>query len=187
MSKPPSRVERFLAHLDQVSGGVEPQFFPVESTHAGLKGLTAIVYRDTPEPGLLTGLTYGLSLSDHPEWRLGKPELIVSVRSAEVIWAQAVAFIAEQLRGACPFTYGTTLNFGERISTDSEMTAFVIFAPAVLERAGFLGIDVGDCKINLAGCYPIYESERTFIGKHGLEIFWKREWDPYDVRRAPSV
>jgi hypothetical protein len=66
------------------------------------------------------------------------------------------------------------------------MTAFVIFAPAVLDRDSFLNIDVGDTKtINIAGCYPIYETEREYIRRHGLEAFWKRDWDPYDVKRAP--
>jgi hypothetical protein len=52
-----SRVERYLAHLDRISGGVEPLFYPVESTHGGLKGITEIVYKNVPAPGFITGLT----------------------------------------------------------------------------------------------------------------------------------
>jgi hypothetical protein len=66
------------------------------------------------------------------------------------------------------------------------MTAFVIFAPAVLPPEAYLGIDVGDpLPVNISGCYPIHESERAFIREHGLEAFWKLDWDPYDVRRPP--
>jgi hypothetical protein len=180
-----SRVERFLAHLDQISGGIEPLFYPVDSTHQGLKGITEILYKDLPEPGFLTGVTYGLSLAEHPDWRLGKPELIISVRSSDERWAHAVGLVAEQLRGVCPFTYGSTINFHAQISPESGMTAFVIFAPAVLDRDSFLNIDVGDTKINIAGCYPIHETEMKFIDEQGLEAFWKRDWDLYDVRRAP--
>ena len=183
-----SRVERFLAHLDELSGGVEPRFLPIDSSHPGLKGVTAITYTGIPEQGMLTAITYGVSLVDHPEWRLGKPELCIAVRSSDVVWAQAVGFIAEQLRGDCPFCYGDTLNFGARITPDSDMTAFVIFAPAVLDRDGFLDIDVGDqLPVNIAGCYPIHESERQFIRTNGLEAFWKLDWDMYDTQRPPAV
>ncbi|MGX1540894.1 hypothetical protein [Streptomyces adustus] len=60
-----SRVEKYLAHLDRLSGGREPRFFPVESTKQGLRGVTEIVYDGLPD-GLLTTLTYGLSLAEHP-------------------------------------------------------------------------------------------------------------------------
>lgn len=176
-----------MAHLDGLSGGAEPRFLPIESTHKSLKGITAITYIGLPEPGMLTAITYGISLADHPEWRLGKPELCITVRSDDVIWARAVGFLAEQLRGDCPFCYGDTLNFGERVTDESDMTAFVVFAPAAMERDAFLDIDVGDDRpINIAGCYPIHESERQFIRANGLEPFWKLDWDMYDVRR-PSV
>jgi hypothetical protein len=58
----PSRVELFLAHLDALSGGVEPEFHRVVSTKGGLPSVTAISYRDLPDAGTTTTLTYGLSL-----------------------------------------------------------------------------------------------------------------------------
>ena len=70
-----TRVERFLAHLDGLSGGMEPQFWPVESSHPGHHRLTVIRYRDLPEQGLLTGITYGLSLARQEEWIHGRPAL----------------------------------------------------------------------------------------------------------------
>ena len=53
-----SRVERYLAHLDDLSGGAEPKFSPVASTtRPGRKNVTAIGYSDlvvssTQEPPL---------------------------------------------------------------------------------------------------------------------------------------
>ena len=181
-----SRIERYLAHLDRLTGGVEPQFLPVPTTHKGLKGLTVLHYADLPEPVCLTAVTYGLSLAEHAEWRAGKPELTLSVRSRDEMWSRAMGHIAEEMRGRCPFSYGNTIDFGDQVSTGSGMTAFVVFAPASLDRADFLGIDVGDVlPVNLSGLYPIHESERQFIQKHGLEAFWKMDWDPYDVTRSP--
>ena len=182
-----SRVERYLARLDELFGGVEPTFHEWPSTHAGQKGITAIVYRDLPEPGFITGLTYGLSLAEHPAWRFGKPELTISVRSSDINWVLAIASFAEEWRGEQPFVYGSTMNHGEPIAAESKMSAFVVFAPAVFAKEDS-AIDVGDpTKINLYGCYPIYESERSFTVQNGLEAFWKLDWDPYNVHRAPAV
>jgi hypothetical protein len=184
----PTRIERFLAHLDRLSGGVEPRFIPVESTHPGLPGVTVIVYDDLPEPGMITGITYGLSLASHPEWRLGKPELCISVRSSDLSWPLAVGHIAEIQRGTNPFHYGDTINSGEQITAESAMTAFVIFAPAVLGRADYTDIDVGEAlPINIIGLYPIHDAERRYIHQYGLKRFWGLGWDPYDMQRAAVV
>jgi hypothetical protein len=169
-----------------------PKFFSVQSTKPGLSQVTTVVYDGLPE-GLLTALTYGVSLAEHPEWRNGSLELCISVRSPDVIWAHALGFLAESPRGSCPFAYGNTLNFGERISTESDMTAFVVFAPAVLDRGDYTGIDVslpgheGHDVISVQGLYPIHDVERQFIDEQGLQAFWQKNWDPYDVHRLPAV
>ncbi|MBG0820056.1 suppressor of fused domain protein [Planomonospora sp. ID91781] len=181
-----TRVERYLAHLDRLSGGREPKFTPFRSTRPGMRDVTAIVYRDLPEPGFVTGLTYGLSLSGHPAWTRSTPELCISVRSADDAWAWAVAYLAERLRGGdCHFAYGDTFGFGERVSGESDMDAFVLSAPIGLDREDFLGIDVGDdLPVSITGCYPIHSSERRFIQENGLKAFWDLDWDPCDVTRA---
>ena len=65
------------------------------------------------------------------------------------------------------------------------MSAFFVFAPAILERASYAGIDVGgEQPIDIAGLYPIYDSERAIIGQLGLENFWNHPaFDLYDVQR----
>jgi hypothetical protein len=186
-----SRAEKYLAHLDELSGGVEPRFFRVESTKAGLKSVTVITYANLPDD-LTTTLTYGVSLATHSEWKNGSPELCISVKSKDDRWAWAIGEVAQDLRGSCPFCYGDTINFGGAISPESDMTAFVIFAPAVLDRtdcridvspAGHEGHDI----IHLTGAYPIHEIERQYIREVGLEAFWKSGWDMYDVTRPPAV
>jgi hypothetical protein len=183
-----SPFDRYLAHLDRISAGVEPRFFPIDSTNRTLKQVIVLTYNDLPEAGYLTGITYGLSLADHPDWQTGRPELTITVRSNDIGWAVAVGSLAAELRGQCPFSYGNTLNFRQRISPDSEMTAFVVFAPAVLERSDYSNIDVGrDLVINIAGCYPIHDVERRFVHENGLMAFWELDWDLYDVKRTPVV
>ncbi|MFC0541185.1 suppressor of fused domain protein [Kutzneria chonburiensis] len=182
-----SRVDRYLAHLDALSGGVEAEYKIWDSTKPGLPAVTSIVYRGLPE-GLITGLTYGLSLAEHEEWPLSKPELCISVRSEDPAWAIVAGNVAQTLRGSCPFCYGDTINFGEPISPESTMTAFVVGPPAVLDPADYTDIDVGEERpVSIAGLFPIHDVERQYIREHGLDPFIRLDWDCYDVARPPAV
>ena len=62
----PSRVERYLAHLDQVSGSVEPTFTPFASTHPGLAQVTVMTYPDHPGPGANPGRPHLRSVAGQP-------------------------------------------------------------------------------------------------------------------------
>lgn len=183
----PTRFERYLDHLDRLSGGREPEFWRVESSTPEGEGVAAIGYRNLPEEGLFLGLTYGLSLARQEVWTLGRPELSICVRSDDPVWALAIAFLAEQLREACPFSYGNTISFGEQIAEGSALDGFLVFAPITVDPDD-ADIDVGDdLPIRIAGMYPTYQSERDYIAAEGVEAFWKLEWDPYDVGRPPAV
>ena len=177
-------VEKFMAHLDRIFQ-TEPEYYKEESETNGIAGVTSIVYKDIPEQGMITGITYGLSLGDHPDWKLGRPELIITVDSKDASWAQVAGYLANSLRGNCPFSYSNTINFREKISDESEMDAFLVFAPSILDKKDFANIDIGlNYKINIAGLYPIYASEMEYIDKNGLEKFWKHpNFDMYNVNR----
>lgn len=182
----PSRAERYLAHLDRLTGGAEPQFQPVGDVTPGRERTTSIIYRDLPDAGQLTAFTYGLSRAEHPSWRLGKPELMINVRSRDLAWGLAIGYLADGLQGRCPFSYGDTVDFGE-ISSESAMTGFLVFAPTVLDPVDYREIDLGDAPVSLACCYPIHRVEMDFIAQHGVEHFWKLDWDHLDVTRAPAT
>ncbi|WP_040559437.1 suppressor of fused domain protein [Kordia algicida OT-1] len=177
-------VEKFMAHLDRIFQ-TEPEYYKEESETDGIAGVTSIVYKDIPEKGMITGITYGLSLVSHPEWKFGRPELIITVDSKDASWAQVAGYLANSLRGDCPFSYSNTINFREKISDESEMDAFLVFAPSILDKKDFANIDIGlNYKINIAGLYPIYASEMKYIEKNGLEKFWKHpNFDMYNVNR----
>jgi hypothetical protein len=177
-------VEKFMAHLDRIFQ-TEPEYYKEESETDGIAGVTSIVYKDIPKKGMITGITYGLSLGNHPDWKLGRPELIITVDSKDASWAQVAGYLANSLRGNCPFSYSNTINFREKISDESEMDAFLVFAPSILDKKDFANIDIGlNYKINIAGLYPIYASEMEYIDKNGLEKFWKHpNFDMYNVNR----
>ncbi|OXA88409.1 hypothetical protein B0A66_15500 [Flavobacterium hercynium] len=174
----------YLNHLDNIFQQ-EPVYIMGEKDENGLQGVSVMMYKDVPEQGFITGITYGLSLVEHPEWKLGRQELCISVESTDENWAKVIGFVAEKLRGDCPFLYEQTINFREQISKDSEMDAFFVFAPSTLDRDDYLNIDIGlDYKINIAGFYPIYSSEIEVIEKIGLKDFWHHpNFDNYAVNR----
>lgn len=177
-------IEKYLAHLDKIFQ-TKPEYYGDESKKDGIPGVTSIIYKDIPEKGMVTGITYGLSLENHPDWKFGRPELIITVDSKDISWAQVAGYLANSLRGDCPFSYSNTINFREKISDESEMDAFLVFAPSILDKKDYLNIDIGlDYKINIAGLYPIYASEMEYIEKNGLEKFWKHpDFDMYNVNR----
>jgi len=164
----------------------EPEFYPFESKISGAPNLACMVYRDIPEADHITGVTYGLSEVAHGSWRSARPELIISVQSMDTAWPLAVAEMANQLRGTCPFGYGDVIDYGASIANESEMSAFVVFTPSILAPDTALGIDVGaEQPINLAGMHPIYGSERAALAEMGLERFFKHpNFDRYDVHRS---
>jgi len=183
---PKDRLSKYLEHLDGIFQ-TEPEFYPFPSKSPGVPDVVCMVYRGIPEKGHITGVTYGLSEVPHPEWRLGRAELTISVKSIDLAWPLAVAEMANQLRGRCPFCYGDQINFGERISAESEMSAFFVFVPSILERESFLKIEVGGPQtVNIAGMYPLYDSERAVFSEMGLEKFWHHpNFNLYDVHRSP--
>ena len=177
-------IEKYLEHLDNIFQQ-EPEFYNNESLTEGIKGVTSIVYKNIPDEGFITAITYGLSLVTHPDWKSGRPELCISVESENLDWGIVAGFIANQLRGQCPFSYGEVIDFGEQISEDSEMDAFLIFAPSTLSKEDYSDVDIGaDYKINIAGLYPIYSSEIAVYNEIGFEEFWFHpDFDNYSITR----
>lgn len=183
--RPLTAVEHFITHLDKIFKR-EAEFFKLDSTIEGVNNVTAIVYRDYPTIGYITAVTYGLSLVDHAEYTPGnRPELCICVESEEINWGIVIGHIANHLRGKYPFTYGFTIDFKDQIAKDSEMDAFLVFAPTIFEREEWSEIEIGeDYKINLTGMYPIYASELEAYHIMGIEEFWKHpNFHPYNVKR----
>lgn len=185
-----TRAERFIDYFDALAGRPPDNIF--QQDQPGGPRISALVYRDVPDPGMQIGVTYGLSLIDNPAWTRGRPELLIAVQSADDHWSRAAGLLAANIPD-CPFTYGTVLNFGQPISQESAMDHFVVFAPAILDRDDFLNVldapegappqDV----VNLAGLYPIHASEAAAISDGRLEEFWKSGADLYDVTRPPVL
>ncbi len=148
--------------------------------------ITVLIWNDTPEVGLLTAVTYGLSKVGHDEWYMGRPELMVRVDSEDPAWPLAIAYFADAFRGELPFEYGTVLCLDEPIAEDSSMCGFLLFAPPLVEGEEMTCETGDELPIQLTGCYPVYEGEAAVI-KEDFEGFWNREdYDIFSVTR-PDV
>lgn len=183
----PNVAERYLAHLDSVTNRNESAIRKIDSTHDGLPSVFVFVYHDWPEPGLITGFTFGLSAADHPDWRFGRPELMISIESTDEAWPLSVGFLAEQLRGTCPFCYGHTIRFNDKMSDESDLDAFLIFGPPFLSKDQS-SVDLGQYTCHITGMYPIYTEEIDLYSRIGLEAFWHmEEWEPFNPNRKPMT
>jgi len=163
--------EAFVERLNNLFGR-EPVVRTIDSTTPGLPPVSCFIYRDVPQAGMMTAVTYGLSLADHPDWRYGKPELVLTVKSTDESWALTMALLAERFRGEKSFTYGSLFALEEPISAESQIRAFLVFVPAILDHET-LKIMLPTRTVNLAGMYPIQAGEMELIQKIGLEDFWR--------------
>ena len=175
--------EEFLLKINGLFGQ-QPVIRKIDSTKPGLPPVSCFIYHDVPDAGMTTAVTYGLSEAEHPDWKFGKPELAVTVKSVAESWALAMAFFAEQYRGDQSFTYGSLFMLDEPIGTESEMSGFLVFTAATVGEHP-LKIELPTKTVNLAGMYPIYAGETELIRQIGLQAFWELPGlDLLDVKRA---
>jgi hypothetical protein len=137
------------------------------------KPVIYIFYFDgLPEKGCLTAITCGLSRAKHPDWKLGAPELIVTMSSPSYSWGMAAGYFASSFFGEKRFSYGDVFKVDDPLSPDEgEMNAYLLFAPSFLdeEQSRFV---LPEGTVNLVGLYPLYEDEIAIYDRIGLEAFW---------------
>ncbi|CAA9293804.1 MAG: hypothetical protein AVDCRST_MAG56-4843 [uncultured Cytophagales bacterium] len=156
----------------------------VESDHPDLGLVLAITFRDYPQPGLLTGFTYGLSAATHPAWREAKPELVITVQSTDEAWVHAVAYLAEWQRTTHDFAPGSLFRYGKPAAPDSVMDSFLVFEPAAKDEAMFAPIGLDGGRIILRMVYPLYAGEVGLIQKVGIRKFMGLpQYDFFSVNR----
>lgn len=133
--------------------------------------IAAFTYSDVLEEGYITGITYGLSEYDNPTWKDSRLELIISVQSTNEEWRITAGFAAARFQIDSNFAYGDILDFEQPISDDSQMQAFVLFAPSILDKSDYQSIVLDYYTVNLVDMYPIYKEEIATIKSIGLERF----------------
>lgn len=179
---PKKDAELFFEYLDR-NFGKEDEIKRIESTKEGLPDVALMIYRDVPDQGMITGITYGMHFANHPDWKHGKLELILSVESQDDSWPLAMAWLAESFRNEKSFSYGGLFTMDAPISDESEMRAFFVFAPTILEKPNW-SLRLSQYEVHLKQMYPIYLEEIEVFREMGLEGFWDHpHYDCYDVTR----
>ncbi len=177
----PSDAETFIEHLRTVFGN-EDEVHKADA-HDGGPPVAVFVYHDIPEPGMITGVTYGLSLCDFPALKYSRPEMIVSVNSTNIDWPLAAATFVASFRGQKTFQYGDVFTTDVPVAADTSMNGFFVFAQSILND-DVVSIQLGKYKIHFSQFYPIYKEEVDIYKRIGLEAFWKhKDSDMYDIRR----
>ena len=179
-----SSVDQYLEHVAGIAGG-DGKFFRC----GGDSDLPIIVaaYDAVPEPGCLTAFTFGLSSATHPEWINSRPELVISVNSTDYAWALAMGEMVNRGRSEHLFSYGSILNFGQPVSDESAMSAFLVFACDILEDED-ITVSLNDRIVHISQIYPIYTEEISLIKKIGAEKFFSGlDIDFFDIRRPPVI
>lgn len=172
------------AFIEALTGkfGREDYILRVDPSKGG-RPIFVFYFENLPEEGTLTAVTYGLSAGDHPDWRLSKPELIVSLDTADRAWGHAAGFFAAEYRGEKRFRYGDVFTTDAPISDESEMRGYFVFAPSFL-RPEEQRLELPGGPVTLTGLYPIYREEVPLLREIGLEAFWHSDgFDLYDVNR----
>ncbi len=177
----------FLEQLERLFQKRAASFSQLDADEPGAAPLQCVFFEETPRPGYTVAVTYGLSLGTHPEWTGGRPELMICVNSPSEQWGEAVMRIALSFRGECPFAYGNILSYGDPITEEAGLSAFVAHAPALPGRAltpAETTIPLEDRTVHLVGMYPLYEGEVALIERIGLDGFGALpDYDPWDIRR----
>ena len=122
----------------------------------------------------LTSFSYGLSFANHPD-QYNKIELYLQMNSSDLAWAHIVGYLTNHLRGDCPFKTGEIIRLGQKISSESDLNAFVVIASNIFKTED----QVKDGRkassgITLVNLLPIYEQETLTIQKIGLPGFLSR-------------
>jgi hypothetical protein len=175
-----SAEESYLEYLDSFTS--EKGEFRKISDEGVTPPVYVIIYRDVPEPGMLSAFTLGLSSVEYHEWKIARPELAISVQSQELAWALAIGYTAYKARGKYGFHVGETINFKAKIAQDSEMTAFFIFNPTVLTQKEAT-LELPERTITILQLYPIYTGEMEWIRNKGFGNFLAQNIDFSDVKR----
>lgn len=149
-----------------------------------------LVYRDFPEPGMITGVTWGLSAVPRPGEPTGsgeRSELVISLESDDTLWAWNAAYFAAEYRGQRGFVPGEVYFADEPLARDTAMDGLLVNQTTILPPAD-AWVDMPGHRIRLLQLYPIHRSELVVYERYGLSTLWNHKgFDIYHPGRAPVV
>jgi hypothetical protein len=181
--KDPEGVE-FLKFCEQNFGAPVGPIHVLPSCRKELPDISIFIWHGCPEPGIMTVVSYGLSLMQKKQWIKGRPELMLRLETKDETWGFAVAAFIHMFREEKTFQYQTILTTDDPVVPGTEMRGFFTFAPPLAQPEQMTFSSAHRLPILLTGFYPIYLGERELLPKIGLEAFWHHEsYDPMSTSR----
>lgn len=178
-----SPLEHFRGNIEQIFD-TNVQIFREKSVKKGLPFVYTLVIQEQQQP-LLTSISYGASFAIAPEQK-NKVELLLQMETDDMAWAHVIGYLANHLRGDCPFHEGEIIRFGQKISQESKLNSFVVCKPDMEELQGSIMDSRKSSSVYLMQLLPIYEEEVLSIAKYGLKGFIDRLQDKKtDPKRKP--
>lgn len=147
--------------------------------------VSVFIYRNIPDKGWVTGVTYGLSCYSYPDWKFSRPEMILSIESEDMMWAWVAAYFCAEFRGEKRFSYGDVFTTECPLASDTKMDGVLVFAQSILDK-DVQSVELNDYRVHFSQFYPIYRSELELYSRIGLEQFWKHDgFAMYHPKRPP--
>ena len=84
-----NNAEHYLEYLT-ATFGEESRILREDGVDGG-PPVSIFVYEGAPEPGMITGVTFGLSLVANPVWTQSRPEMLISMESGSLDWPSVAA------------------------------------------------------------------------------------------------
>jgi hypothetical protein len=188
---PRASLEAYLRWLDE-QAGTSGTYEYVTEPSGEQQPVLSIRYMDCPQPGTMLGFTFGISAVANHLWGGLRPELCICVDSEDARWAWALADIGDRVRTTSVFLPGDTIEVGETISDESEMTSFVLWHQLLTEEEAILRID--DHEVVLVQAIPLHQSELDHLRRQAdravavrdlLHRLGEADLAITDVRRGP--
>jgi len=145
------------------------QIYREKSAQKKLPMVYTLIFEPTAERPL-TSFSYGLSFATHPD-QPRKTELCLQTRSTEPVWGHVVGYLANHLRGDCPFKIGQIIKMGQAISPDSDLDAFLVVPPIENTIPSTTGDGKKRPEIHLVELVPVFAHETAKIQRLGVIRF----------------
>lgn len=158
-------------YLTQSVGREPDDVLALEANPTETESVFVFVFRDYPEPSLVTGFTSGLSAASHADWKDTKPELSLTVASDDAAWMQALAYLVDWNRAGHSFLPGSLFHYGRTISAESAMDSFLVFNLAISGDNEFRNIPIDEDLITFYGVHPLHHDEVAMLQKVGIRKF----------------
>lgn len=163
-----SPLEHFRSNIESIMAQ-KAAIFREKSVKKGLPFVYTLVFQ-SQEPELLTTISYGASFATTPE-QVHKVELCLQMNSNDMAWAHVVGYLANQLRGDCPFNKGEIIRLGQAVSAESKLNSFVVVPATFTEFPSPVKDGRKSTGVHIMELIPIYEEEVLSISKKGLDAF----------------